>query len=153
MTVSVQAEKVTEYNGLTDWNGKGDTFLYRQSVTERHYDSGNTFFIYNDAKRYGEYEGTLSINNEKFSVYVNGNSYEKLKWAMIHQGDMMLTAYKYLKSLGFEISISKENAQRLHKKITDCDKEKNEKFKRFVRGAIRDVLNDKDKEWLQYEHV
>lgn len=123
---------------------KDTAFEYKQSVTERTYprDEGNEFSVYNNSQRcYGLWEGCLLIENRKFSVSINGVSYQKLKSSLIYQGDLMEDAYNCLKSLGFEISISKDKAISLREIIVACDRDENEKFKGFMLSTIRGVIN------------
>lgn len=104
---------------------------YEQSVTERVQDTGNTFSLYDDG---------LLVENKKFDVEITGASYEKLKQAMILQSDIMRSAYVYFESMGFEISISKEDALALDKRITDCEIAENERLKLFIRSVLSEVI-------------
>jgi hypothetical protein len=164
MTVSVSAEDVSKYNGLVDWNRDGSHLDYQQRVTERLRDGGNTFSVYNTAKRYGDYECAVSIENKHFEVDITGKSYEMLKDAMFHQGDTMADAYRRFKNMGFQITISEDRAKYLYQKVKHDKNPDTQGIRRFLRGALLHCTTQKDRTlgdcmhlaesgWLNMNHL
>lgn len=164
MTVSVSAEKISERSGLFDWDGRGKLFHYSRSVTERIHDKGNTFHVYNTANRYGNYECAVSIKNKDFEVSVTGKSYEMLKDAMFNQGDTMADAYRLLKNMGFQITISENRAKYLYQNVKHDKNPDTKGIRQFVRGALLHCTTQKDRTlgdcmhlaesgWLSMDHL
>ena len=106
MTVSVRSKpcELGWPNEISSYDTGTGLYDYSCSVTERQQDLGNEIYFVEETSLFNP-KTYMSIENDKFSVYVTHTSYDKLVYAMFEETDVLAQSMEALMSMGFEVKM------------------------------------------------